>query len=110
MTYGKMISFKGTELTKQEIDNAAVNLGMSASELIRTAIDHFIDSEPKEAQEMLLLRTKPYFTHGNPDRAIVEIKALLDGMNLSGMRTWGDSEIAPEDTFKIFVELKMKAA
>ena len=110
MSQKVMINFQDTIEAKQEIENAAKNLGMSVSALLRTAVDRYIDTEIKTAQSALLSRAKPYFTHGNPERAIVEIKALLDGMNMAGMRTWGNPEVTPEDTFKMFFELKMKAA
>ena len=40
-TKPNVISFKGTDQTKKEIETAAANLGMTSSELIRTAIEQY---------------------------------------------------------------------
>jgi hypothetical protein len=32
----------------------------------------------------------------------------MDGLTLDGLRTWSDRNLVPEETFKQFVELKLK--
>ena len=104
------VGFKVDPEFKNQLQNAAANLDMTMSQLVRKAVNTYIDTRIEVATNTYLSRAAKYIAKESTVSLEEQLEALTEGMHLRGMEAWGDPGVAPEDTFQEFVKMKLSLA
>jgi|APSaa5957512622_1039677.scaffolds.fasta_scaffold53868_2 hypothetical protein len=102
------IRFLATPEFKTELRNAAENLNMSMSDLVRDAVYKYIDSRVVSARNLYMGRIAKFMDKENFDHAVGQLEASLKGMSLQAMETWGNPELVADDMFEQFINIKLE--
>jgi hypothetical protein len=97
----KLLNFRTDPETSKLLKGTAKALDLSMSELIRRAVNLFMEDQIKQYQSGYLKRAARVLGY-KPDP-----ETLLKNMTLPGLRTWSDPAVTDEEIFTEFVKLKV---
>ena len=98
---------------KKQLRSSAEKLNLTMSELVRTAVDSYIDKRIHDATSNMLCRILHYLKETDSDftleTAQPKAEKVMDGIPLIGMETWGGPS-TPDEMFAQFVEMRLSSA
>ena len=111
-TKSETIRFLATPEFKKNLENIAVNLKMSMSELIRASVNTYTGQRAKDVQDSFLKRAydpkfKLFPTTMSTTEVRKRIASLLEESTFKSLELWSNPERVDDETFEEYLRTKI---